>query len=574
MTRPMSLGTGRSARVRCAIYTRKSSEEGLEQEFNSLQAQREACEAFITSQRQEGWVCLRTGYDDGGFSGATMGRPALQRLLADITAGRVDIVVVYKIDRLTRSLADFAKIVEILDARGASFVSVTQQFNTTTSMGRLTLNVLLSFAQFEREVIGERIRDKIAASKRKGMWMGGVPPLGYRVQDRKLVIVDNEAELVRSIFHRYAELGSVRLLRAELDAQGRKSKSWTSAAGRVIGSKPFSRGALYLMLRNHTYRGEIVHKGQSHPGEHPPIIDQPLWDAVQMCLAGNTAERNSSTRTDQPSLLAGMLFDAESNRMTPSYAVKHGTRYRYYVSRPLITQDQTKRAIGLRIPAAEVEQLVTCRVRRWLLDPGGIYQATQLRDLLSQRRLIACAAEIGKSWPELPGARQRAVLTRLIDRIDVGADHLDIHLRLNRLAALLDVAAPPLPCGADDEIQILSIPVRLRRSGREFMMRIDGIDPFATAKPDARLLKLLIRARRFNATLRDSDGVPFAALAKRQGVSPSYFTRLLRLSYLAPDITEAILDGRQPRDLTADKLLAHSRLPLGWHEQRTVLGFA
>ena len=228
----------------------------------------------------------------------------------------------------------------------------------------------------------------------------------------------------------------------------------------------------------------------------------------------------------------------------------------------------------MRIPAAEVEQLVTCRVRRWLLDPGGIYQATQLRDLLSQRRLIACAAEIGKSWPELPGARQRAVLTRLIDRIDVGADHLDIHLRLNRLAAILDVAAPPLPCGADDEIQILSIPVRLRRSGREFMMRIDGIDPFATVKPDARLVKLLIRARRFNATLRDSDGVPFAALAKRQGVSPSYFTRLLRLSYLAPDITEAILDGRQPRDLTADKLLAHSRLPLTWHEQRTLLGFA
>ena len=246
-----SLGsTRRHARVRCAIYTRKSSEEGLDQEFNSLQAQREACEAFINSQRHEGWVCLPACYDDGGFSGATMDRAALQRLLADTTAGRVDTVVVYKIDRLTRSLADFAKIVEILDARGASFVSVTQQFNTTTSMGRLTLNVLLSFAQFEREVIGERVRDKIAASKRKGMWMGGVPPLGYRVQDRKLVIVDSEAELVRSIFHRYAELGSVRLLKEELEAQERRSKSWTSAAGRVIGGKPFSRGGLYLILQN------------------------------------------------------------------------------------------------------------------------------------------------------------------------------------------------------------------------------------------------------------------------------------------------------------------------------------
>jgi site-specific DNA recombinase len=250
----LSAGRGvRHARVRCAIYTRKSSEEGLEQEFNSLQAQREACEAFINSQRQEGWVCLPAAFDDGGFSGATMERPALQRLLADTTAGRVDTVVVYKIDRLTRSLADFAKIVEILDARGASFVSVTQQFNTTTSMGRLTLNVLLSFAQFEREVIGERIRDKIAASKKKGMWMGGVPPLGYRAEDRKLVVIDSEAETVRAIFRCYAELGSVRLLKNGLDARGINSKAWTSASGRIMGGKPFSRGALYLILQNRTY---------------------------------------------------------------------------------------------------------------------------------------------------------------------------------------------------------------------------------------------------------------------------------------------------------------------------------
>src|ERR1700723_3153147 len=297
--------TGGNGTVRCAVYTRKSSEEGLEQEFNSLQAQREACEAVIDSQRHEGWVCLRAAYDDGGFSGATMDRPALQQLLADITAGRVDTVVVYKIDRLTRSLADFAKIVEILDAKGASFVSVTQQFNTTTSMGRLTLNVLLSFAQFEREVIGERIRDKIAASKKKGMWMGGVPPLGYGVQDHKLVMIDSEADTVRLIFRRYAEVGSVRLLKDELEARGIKSKSWTSASGRLVGGKPFSRGALYLMLRNRTYLGDIVHKGQFHPGKHTPIIDQPLWDAVQAQLASNAAERNSGTRNHQPSLLAG-----------------------------------------------------------------------------------------------------------------------------------------------------------------------------------------------------------------------------------------------------------------------------
>jgi len=378
---------------------------------------------------------------------------------------------------------------------------------------------------------------------------------------------------VRSIFRHYAELGSVRLLKAELEAQGRKSKSWTSAAGRLIGGKPFSRGALYLMLRNRTYRGEIVHQGQSHPGEHPPIIDPPLWDAVQRRLAGNSGGRNADTGARQPSLLTGMLFDGDGNRMTPTYAVKQSTRYRYYVSRPLISQDQRKSATALRIPAAEIEHLVTSRIRQWLLDPGGVYQAIEPPDLSARRRLIARAAEIGKSWTELPGTRQRALLTTLIDRIDVGAHQIDIHLRPTRLTALLDVATP-LSSASDDGIQILSIPVRLRRGGREITMLIDGTNPFATAKPNARLVKLLIRAHRFSATLRDSDGVPFAALAKRQGVSPSYFTRLVRLSYLAPDITEAILDGRQPRDLTPDKLLAHSRLPLGWHEQRTVLGIA
>ena len=565
----------RNGTIRCAIYTRKSSEEGLEQEFNSLQAQREACEAFINSQRHEGWVCLRAAYNDGGFSGATMERPALQQLLADLTAGRVDTVVVYKIDRLTRSLADFAKIVEILDARGASFVSVTQQFNTTTSMGRLTLNVLLSFAQFEREVIGERIRDKIAASKKKGMWMGGVPPLGYGVQDRKLVMIAGEADTVRLIFRRYAELGSVRSLKSELEARGIKSKSWASASGRLVGGKPFSRGALYLMLQNRTYLGEIVHKGQFHPGEHTPIVDQPLWDAVQEQLAGNTARHRCGGLTRQPSLLTGMLFDGDGNRMTPSHAVKMGARYRYYVSGSLITKDRTETSAGLRIPAAEIEQLVSSRVHRWLLDPGSIYKSTAawLRDSSMQQRLVARAADIGKHWPELPVARKRAVLAALIERIEVRVDQIDIRLRPLRLCALLDLPATPSQGVNDDEIELLSVPVRLRRSGREIRMVINGTDPFA-AKPDARLIKLLLRARRFNATLAQGEGVPFAALAGREGVSRSYFTRLVRLSYLAPDIAQAILDGRQPPDLTPEKLLEHSRLPLAWHDQRILLGFA
>jgi DNA invertase Pin-like site-specific DNA recombinase len=505
-----------------------------------------------------------------------MDRPALQQLLADLTAGRVDTIVVYKIDRLTRSLADFAKIVEILDTRGASFISVTQQFNTTTSMGRLTLNVLLSFAQFEREVIGERIRDKIAASKKKGMWMGGVPPLGYRAQDGKLIIVNSEAETVRFIFRRYAELGSVRLLKDELEARGIRSRLRTSASGRISGSKPFARGALYLMLQNRIYRGEIVHKEQSHPGEHSPIIDQPLWDAVQAQHASNAAERNSSARHRQPSLLAGLLFDGDGNRMTPSHAIKKGTRYRYYVSCSLITKDRTDNAAALRIPAVEIEQLVSYRVHRWLLAPGSIEKSTAapFADPSIQHRRVARAKEIGKHWPELPVARKRAVLAKLIERIEVKVDWIDIRLRPPRLAALLD-GPDTSPQGANnEETELLSVPVRLRRAGREIRMVIDGTDPFAAAKPNARLIKLLLRARRFNAALTQGESIAFGVLAQREGVSPSYFTRVVRLSYLAPAITQAILDGRQPRDLTAEKLLEHSRLPLTWHDQKSVLGFA
>src|SRR6202011_2073077 len=274
--------------------------EGLEQEFNSLHAQREACEAFIRSQRHEGWACLRQAYDDGGLSGATMERPALQQLLADIGQGKVDVVVTYKIARLTRSLADFAKITEIFDAKGVSFVSVTQQFNTTTSMGRLPLNVLLSFAQFEREVTGERIRDKIAASKKKGMWMGGLPPLGYVCRDHKLIVVDAEAETVRHIFQRYAALGSVRLLKEELEANGIRSKRWTSSTGRSWGGNPLARGALYLMLQNRIYRGKITHKGAHYPGDHKPIIDEPPWDEVQAKLSAKAVERTTGERARIP----------------------------------------------------------------------------------------------------------------------------------------------------------------------------------------------------------------------------------------------------------------------------------
>ncbi len=322
---------------RCAIYTRKSTDEGLEQAFNSLDAQREACAAFILSQKHEGWTVLPTLYDDGGYSGGTMERPALKRLLADIEAGQIDVIVVYKVDRLTRALSDFAKLVEVFDRRGVSFVSITQQFNTTTSMGRLTLNVLLSFAQFEREVIGERVRDKIAASKKKGMWMGGMPPLGYDVKDRKLVVNDDEARTVVDIYRRYLALKSVRALKDELAGAGVRSKRRVRPDGTVYGGQKLSRGALYLMLQNRIYRGEITHKGKSYPGEHPAIIEQPLWDEVQAVLAQNRIERATGARAKHPSLLAGLVFDETGERLTPTYAIKKGTRYRYYVSTSLLT---------------------------------------------------------------------------------------------------------------------------------------------------------------------------------------------------------------------------------------------
>jgi site-specific DNA recombinase len=326
----------RTGSTRCAIYTRKSSDEGLAQEFNSLDAQREACGAYIVSQRHAGWIALGDMYDDGGLSGGTMERPALKRLLEDIQAGKVQTVVVYKVDRLTRSLSDFAKIVDVLDAHNASFVSVTQQFNTTTSMGRLTLNMLLSFAQFEREIAGERIRDKIAASKKKGMGMGGNVPLGYDVKDRKLIVNEAEASTVRVIFRRYAELGSVSLLRAELDRLGIVSKRREGAGGRLAGGQHFSRGALYLMLQNRIYRGDIVHQGTAYPGQHEAILDPELWQIVQDKLAANRQERALAMGAEAPSLLTGLIVDADGNRMTPAHATKKAKRYRYYVSASLL----------------------------------------------------------------------------------------------------------------------------------------------------------------------------------------------------------------------------------------------
>jgi site-specific DNA recombinase len=421
--------------LRCAIYTRKSSEEGLEQDFNSLQAQREACEAYIASQKHEGWKALPAFYDDGAYSGGTLERPALQRLLADITSELVDVVVVYKVDRLTRALNDFAKIVEVFDGQGVSFVSVTQQFNTTTSMGRLTLNVLLSFAQFEREVTGERIRDEIAASKKKGLWMGGFVPLGYRPDQRTLAIHKPEAEIVRTIFVLYCKTGSVAKVEAELARRGiSRPKSTAITTGRVYGGRAFTRGEIYRLLSNPVYVGEIGHKGQRYGGQHPAIVDQETWTQTRARLATNTHARHIQLGAKDPSLLAGILYDENGNRLTPTHANRHGKRYRYYAQQ---SSNALNRKRGRppeserrwRIPATEIENAVTDRLaslfkdHQWLLENCGASDGT-----IAWRRTVI--AKAGEMADRIRSESRAAVHHRLARRLTSHRRPCDFRHRL------------------------------------------------------------------------------------------------------------------------------------------------
>ena len=567
-------------KMRCAIYTRKSSEEGLEQAFNSLDAQREACAAFVLSQKHEGWTILPTLYDDGGFSGGTMDRPALQRLLGDIREGRVDVVVVYKIDRLTRSLFDFAKIVEAFDARGVSFVSITQQFNTTTSMGRLTLNVLLSFAQFEREVAGERIRDKITASKKKGMWMGGLPSLGYDVKNRKLVVNEEEARTVVHIFRRYVELRSVRALQAELDSAGIRSKQRILADGSPFGGQKLSRGALYLMLQNRIYRGEITHKGNAYPGEHQPIVDEVLWDQVEAILAENRVDRATGSDAKQPSLLASLIFDESGERLTPSHAVKKGTRYRYYVSRSLIVGTAKDKSPGRRVPAANFESLVVDKLRAFLSDRGAILDAirNEHADGVSQSRLIARGIKIAGELESLAPDRIRAMLMTLISRVDIRPDCVEISVLRSRLVELLGsdsidlVMQQATPNNEAKDVLTLTVRARLQRVGREMKMLVENTDDRTGADPA--LLRIVARAHDIQERLMQKHGLTLHAIACQEHVTPGYVSRLLRLSSLAPDIITAIVNGKNPPQLTAKKLMRLAlEIPVNWTAQRKLLGF-
>lgn len=563
-------------RSRCAIYTRKSTEEGLEQDFNSLDAQREACAAFIQSQKHEGWTVLPTAYDDGGYSGGSLERPALQRLLADIEAGRIDVVVVYKVDRLTRALSDFAKLVDVFDRCDVSFVSITQQFNTTTSMGRLTLNILLSFAQFERELIGERVRDKIAASKKKGMWMGGTVPLGYDAKDRKLVVNKAEALTVVDIYRRYLRLKSVRALQVELDAAGIRSKQRVRRDGADHGNQRFSQGALYLMLQNRTYRGEATHKGNAYPGEHKAIIDKPLWDSVQAVLAGNRVERANGTNTKAPSLLTGLLFDETGERLTPTWSVKKGKRYRYYVSTSLVKGGSMTPSTRQRIPAGNLENIVIERLRKFLSSRAELFDAfgdhlgrTEHGHLIQRGRQIA--AELGQ-MPQ----QDRTVITALVRRVKIGADSVKVDVSQGRLAALFASNHQELPqdrpIDPSDHTITLTAPIQLTRVGREMKLLVEDSDD--NRSPDLSLLRVVTRAHDVQRRLTEDTTLTVHDIAREQRVTPKYLYILLRLRWLAPDITSAIINGRQPPQLNAKRLMRlTARLPADWSAQRALLGF-
>ena len=541
----------------CAIYTRKSSEEGLEQGFNSLDAQREACEAFVLSQKTQGWKVVGT-YDDGGYSGGNVERPGLKRLLADIALKKVRAVVVYKVDRLTRSLADFAKLVELFDANGVSFVSVTQQFNTTSSMGRLTLNVLLSFAQFEREVTGERIRDKIAASKKKGMWMGGNAPMGYLPKERTLVIDEPGAERVREIFRLYLELGGVYALKAELERRGWKTPVRQVETAR--GGRPFLRGNLYGMLGNAIYIGQIVHKGAVYAGLHPPIIDSELWAAVQAQLAANLRSHEHRSNAAEPSLLAGLVFDDQGHRIQPTHTKKGVRRYRYYIRAAEHSTDQR----ALRIPAPELEGAVLGALTSYLRDEEQVLKAMEgvsARDVQDRlRRAVRLAEDLEAGT----AASRIEMLRRLVARITVGAEQLEIVLRMTTMWG--SDATP-------DESTTIVVPVQLKRCGLAVRLIVRGPEEERARGPDPRLIALLVKAQRWFALLKSGERPSVLAIAQEHGTASADVTRVIYLAFLAPNIVQRIVRGEHPIGLGTKKLLAMAPLPLGWDQQRRVLGF-
>ena len=537
--------------ITCAIYTRKSSEEGLEQDFNSLHAQREACEAYIASQKSEGWRLHPAHYDDGGFSGGTLDRPALTRLLADIEQKRIKVIVVYKVDRLTRSLADFAKMVERFDALGVSFVSVTQQFNTTTSMGRLTLNVLLSFAQFEREVTGERIRDKIAASKKKGLWMGGNTPVGYKPNGRTLDIDPEHAHVVQEIFSGYLKHGCVRKLKTALDRSGIKSPIRTYESGRQSGGIPFTRGNLYKILSNPIYIGKIAHKGETYPGQHPAIIDQSVWDKVQAQLSVNSQRREKQRSVPSDSLLAGILFDDQGHRLIPSHSQKQSKRFRYYVSEPLINNVREEALDGIRIPANDLERIMIKQLIEWLLNDDVLLDELHPPPELVHKTLSE-ARSLAKGLESKSQAYQ--LIRRFVQSVSVGKESISITLiPRNILEENSEVTS------------VLTVPMTIKRCGFAMRLLVEG----RTVKPqaDSRLIQNIASGYRWMEQLTSGEAKSVAEVAARAGISTSHVTRMIYRACMAPDMVKAILNGTQPAGFTSETLKDILPLPIDWNSQ-------
>jgi site-specific DNA recombinase len=527
-------GTGR---VRCAIYTRVSTDQGLDQDFNSLDAQYEASSAYIKSQAHAGWTLIRSRYDDGGYSGGSTDRPNLQRLLDDVRAHQIDVIVVYKVDRLTRSLADFAKLVELFDAHDVSFVSVTQQFNTTTSMGRLTLNVLLSFAQFEREVTSERIRDKIAASKRRGLWVGGPLPLGYELKDGKLVVVEEEAERVRLIFRRYLEVSGINELVRDLGAKNICTKARTYSTGKNRGGIPFGRGALSYFLRNRFFIGEVKYKGEILPGEQPAILNKALFDAVQQKLSANQSHR-TLTRQKSDHLLKELLFDDAGHRMIATHATKAGVRYRYYVSQPGLHGEARTAQLGSvsRVSAPDIEQAIVSALRKHLTDdqPRGEINDEQIRF-------------------------DRTTLATLISRIEVQRNQLVISLK---------------PTNDTNEPEVLSIPWQRSPAKRSRKILLPHGKPREHMRPEraerrARLVKAIARGRRWLDEIVSGSVTDAGHLAKRERCTLRQVNLTLSLAFLAPQLVKAAVEGRLPRGINIERLRApHAE----WSRQFEELG--
>jgi site-specific DNA recombinase len=517
-------------RQRCAIYTRKSTEHNLDLAFNSLDAQREACEAYIKSQAHEGWVLVRERFDDGGLSGASLDRPALQVLLDKVRARQIDIVVVYKVDRLTRSLADFAKLVEAFDEHDVSFVSVTQSFNTTSSMGRLTLNVLLSFAQFEREVIGERVRDKIAASKRKGIWVGGPVPLGYRSVDKRLEIAPEEADLVRKIFDRYLRLGSIGALAAPLNAEGQKPRPRRLTNGRTIAAACYRVGPLAHLLKNRFYIGEVAYRGEVHADEHEPILDRSLFEAVQTRLKEQAVER-SAVRSSTPSLLAGRIFDGLMNPMTPTHANKKGVRYRYYVSHALLQGRAGEAGSIARVSAPDVEAVVVNALRA--------------------------------HGDANPSASDREVVENRLERAVVEPDEITVALRLGDSA---QEANPP------NDPPTISIPLRASLSLRKGLAHAPSGEQAMDESRRSALLMAIARSKAWVDAMVKDPGTDIGAIAKQEDLAERHVRFLMPLAYLSPRVVEAIAEGRAPAKLTVTALVRN--LPNSWADQEKKLGLA